>query len=185
MTRIDNSVLKLDRDELIARMMCTDIDTVLSLSAECEDEIRTVAECSYTFKKSLVAINSDVVTLDFGNIKSMGLAKVLEGCNSAYVVAVTLGHGVDRLLRQKSVTSTSQQFFADAVASTLCESLCDHVQGILPHKTTRRFSPGYGDLSLDVQYPLLRFLNGCDIRLTESGLMVPSKSVTFIAGVKE
>lgn len=185
MTRIDNSVLKLDRDELIARMMCTDIDTILSLSAECEDEIRTVAECSYTIKKSLVAINGDVVTLDFGSVKSMGLAKVLKGCSSAYVVAVTLGHGVDRLLRQKSVTSTSQQFFADAVASTLCESLCDYVQSILPQKTTRRFSPGYGDLSLDVQYPLLRFLNGCDIRLTESGLMVPSKSVTFIAGVKE
>ena len=185
MTRIDNSVLKLDRDELIARMMCTDIDTVLSLSAECENEIRTVAECSYTFKESTVKIDGDTVNLDFGEVKSLGLVKVLNGCSSVYIVAVTLGHGVDRLLRQKSVSSTSQHFFADAVASTLCESLCDYVQSLLPQKTTRRFSPGYGDLNLDVQYPLLRFLNGCDIALTESGLMIPSKSVTFIAGVKE
>lgn len=185
MTHINNGVLKLDRDELVARMMCTDVDTILSLSSACEQEILSVAECSYTFKESSVKIDGETVKLDFGEVKSLGLAKVLNGCGSVYVVAVTLGHGVDRLLRQKSVTSTSQQFIADAVASTLCESLCDYVQSILPQKTTRRFSPGYGDLSLSVQYPLLRFLNGCDIALTESGLMIPSKSVTFIAGVKE
>ena len=185
MTRLDSSILKLDRDELVARMMCTDIDTVLSLAAECEDEIRTVAECSYTFKKSTVKVDGDTVTLGFGNVKSRGLAKVLDDCSSAYIVAVTLGHGVDRLLRQKSVISTVEQFSTDAVASTLCESLCDYVQSILPEKTTRRFSPGYGDLSLNVQPRLLDYLDGCDIRLTESGLMIPSKSVTFVAGVKE
>ncbi len=185
MTRIDNSVLKLDHDELIARMMCTDIDTILSFSSACEQELRSVAECSYISRKSSVIIDGDTVNLGFGDIKSSGLARVLQGCSSAFIVAVTLGHGVDRLLRQKSVTSTAQQFVTDAVASTLCESLCDYVQSILPQKTARRFSPGYGDLDLNIQFPLLRFLDGCDIRLTESGLMIPSKSVTFIAGVKE
>ena len=183
--RVDSSVLNLDRDELIARMMCTDIDTVLSLSSKCEDEIRQIAECSYTFKKSSVKIQGDTVTLGFGNVKSLGLAKVLDGCSSAYIVAVTLGHPVDRLLRQKSVMCTIEQFSTDAVSSTLCESLCDYVHSILPENTTRRFSPGYGDLGLDVQFPLLDYLDGCDIHLTESGLMIPSKSITFIAGVKE
>ena len=118
MTHVDVELLKLDRDELVARMMCTDVDTILSLSSVCEPEIRSVAECSYTFKESSVKIDGETVTLDFGCVKSHGLAKVLNGCSSVYVVAVTLGHGVDRLLRQKSVTSTSQQFIADAVAST-------------------------------------------------------------------
>ena len=185
MIRIDNSVLKLDRDELIARMMCTDIDTVLSLSAQCEQEIRSVAECSYTFRKSSVKIDGDTVCLAFDNIKSRGLAAVLQNCNSAFIVAVTLGHGVDRLLRQKSVMSTIGHFSTDAVASTLCESLCDYVQSILPKKTTRRFSPGYGDLDLNIQPRLLNFLEDGGITLTESELMIPSKSVTFIAGVKE
>ncbi len=185
MTRVGSEILKLDQDELIARMMCTDINTVLSLSGGCEQDIRSVAKCDYSFKKTGVSVNGDTVSLAFGEIKSVGLSRVLDGCSSAYVVAVTLGHDVDRMLRKYSVVSTAEHFVADAVASTLCESLCDYVQNLLPQKTTRRFSPGYGDLCLNLQAPLLNFLDDCDISLTESGLMIPLKSVTFIAGVKE
>lgn len=185
MIHIDAEILTLDRSELVARMMCTDIDTVLSLSDKAEQEIKSVAVCGYSFAKTAVKTDGDTVTLGFGSFKSRGLAALLKGCDNAYVVAVTLGHGVDRLLRQKAVVSTVEQFATDAVASTLAESLCDRVQGLLPEKTGRRFSPGYSDLPLTVQEPLLRFLGNTDITLTETGLMIPSKSVTFIAGVKE
>ena len=185
MIHIDSECLTLDQNELIARMMCTDTDTVLSLSGKAEQEIKAVAGCGYSFAKTNVKIDGDTVTLGFGSFKSRGLASFLKEYSKAYVVAVTLGHGVDRLLRQKSVISTIEQFSTDAVASTLAESLCDHVQGLLPEKTGRRFSPGYSDLPLSVQEPLLRFLGDTDITLTETGLMIPSKSVTFIAGVKE
>ncbi len=185
MTRVDIDLLRLDRDELIARMMCTDIDTVLSLSDTAKQAVCAVAECAYTFKKTSVRITGDTVTLGFGQYKSAALSRFLNGCSSAFVVAVTLGHGVDRLLRQKAVVSTTEQFVTDAVASTYAESLCDYVQSILPEKTGRRFSPGYGDLPLSMQEPLLQYLDNTNISLTESGLMIPSKSVTFIAGVKE
>ncbi len=185
MIHIDAECLTLDRNELVARMMCTDIDTVLSLSDKAEQEIKSVAVCGYSFAKTNVKIDGDTVTLGFGSFKSRGLAGFLKEYSKAYVVAVTLGHGVDRLLRQKAVVSTVEQFATDAVASTLAEALCDYVQRILPEKTGRRFSPGYSDLPLTVQEPLLRFLGETDISLTETGLMIPSKSVTFIAGVKE
>ncbi len=185
MIKIDSNVLSLDKDELIARMMCTDIDLCLSLSDTAEQEVKTNADCFCTYEKTNVIINGDTVTLGFGNIKSRALAKNLEGCKSAYIVAVSMGHGVDRLLRQKAVGPTAQHFAVDAVASTLCESLCDHVQSSLPQKSGRRFSPGYGDLDLSIQAPLLQYLGNCGIGLSESGLMIPSKSVTFIAGVKE
>lgn len=185
MIRLDSNILSLDKNELVARMMCTDIDTVLSMSVMAEQEVKQHADCFYSYEKTSVTIDGDTVTLGFGNIKSRALAKNLEGCKSAYVVAVSLGHGVDRLLRQKSVGSTAEHFTVDAVASTLCEALCDRVQSILPQKSGRRFSPGYGDLDLNVQPSLLQYLGNCGIGLTESGLMIPSKSVTFIAGVKE
>ena len=185
MTHVDVNLLTLDRDELIARMMCTDVDTVLSWSAKCEEEVRSAADCFYTLNKTCVQVNGDSVSFAFGECKSVALARFLENCDSAYIVAVSLGHGVDRLLRQKAVVSTIEQFVTDAVASTYAESLCDYVQSILPSKTTRRFSPGYGDLPLSFQTPLLQFLDHSGISLTESGLMIPSKSVTFIAGVKK
>lgn len=185
MIHIEAEELTLDQNELISRMMCTDIDTVLSLSGKAEQEIKTVASCGYSFAKTSVKIDGDTVTLGFGSFKSRGLASFLKNCSKAYVVAVTLGHGVDRLLRQKSVVSTVEQFATDAVASALTESLCDRVQGLLPEKTGRRFSPGYSDMPLLAQEPLLQFLGNTNITLTETGLMIPSKSVTFIAGVKE
>ena len=51
-----------------------------------------------------------------------------------------------------------------------------------------RYSPGYGDLPLAFQQDLFRALD-CERRLgltlTDSLLMVPSKSVTAIIGMKE
>ena len=185
MIKIKSDILSLDNNELAARMMCADVDLNLSLSNTAEQEVKTNADCFYTYKKTGVTIKGDTVTLGFGNIKSCALANSLEGCDSAYIVAVSLGHGVDRLLRQKAVGPTAEHFTVDAVASTLCESLCDHVQSILPQKSGRRFSPGYGDLDLSIQAPLLQYLGNCGVGLTESGLMIPSKSVTFIVGVKE
>lgn len=180
---IDN--LTLDNNELAARMMCTDLATVFSLSSVAENEIRAVADCSYTYARTSVTVNSDTVTLGFGEIKSLQLARVLSECSSAYVVAVTLGHSVDRLIRQTAVRSTAQQFVTDAVASALTEALCDKVQEMLPEKTKRRFSPGYGDLPLTLQQPILDYLNCDGITLSDTNLMIPSKSVTFIAGVKK
>ncbi len=185
MISVDVNDLKLDRNELAARMMCTDLATLYDLIGPAEEEVKAHAECYYTFEKTSVKISDKIVSLGFGEVQSTALAKCLDGCDSAFIVAVTLGHSVDRLLRQKSVTSTTEQFVTDAVASALCEALCDKVQSLLPLKTRRRFSPGYGDLSLKVQFPLLNYLDNCGIALTETGLMIPSKSVTFIAGVEK
>ena len=49
-----------------------------------------------------------------------------------------------------------------------------------------RFSPGYGDLPLDVQRPLFAALDvprKIGVSLTDSLLMAPSKSVSAIIGI--
>ncbi len=51
---------------------------------------------------------------------------------------------------------------------------------------SKRFSPGYGDLSLEIQKNLLAYLDAhrrIGIELTENYLMIPQKSVTAILGV--
>jgi cobalamin-dependent methionine synthase I len=52
----------------------------------------------------------------------------------------------------------------------------------------RRFSPGYGDLPLNVQAKFLEIMQASKklgIYLNESDLMIPRKSVTAILGVFE
>ena len=51
-----------------------------------------------------------------------------------------------------------------------------------------RYSPGYGDLPLELQREIIRVLDcgrTIGITLTESLLMQPSKSVTAVIGMKE
>ena len=52
----------------------------------------------------------------------------------------------------------------------------------------RSFSPGYGDLPLDTQKELVQVLDmhrKIGVSLTDSCLMVPSKSVTAILGISD
>lgn len=184
MRQIDVSSLKIDPKELKSRLLgASDSETLLKTS-EFEKVIREVAECKYDFRETSVEIQENTVIFDFCEVESSDLARNLKNCDSAFVVAVTLGLGVDRLLRQESVKSTADLLFADAVASALVETLCDKVQKLLPVDTKPRFSPGYGDLPLSLQKPILEFLKTDSITLTETDLMIPTKSVTFIAGRK-
>lgn len=184
MTTVAQSDVNIDSRELKARLMGADDHDTLSKAAECERELRACAECFYTFTETTVKISGDTVELGFGPIKSRALSRNLSGCDKAFVAAVSIGHGVDRLLRRTSVISASKHFVTDAVASAFIEGLCDRVQNLLPKETGVRFSPGYGDLPLSIQRPLLKFLGNTGISLTQSDLMIPSKSVTFIVGIK-
>lgn len=184
MKQIDVSSLKIDPKELKLRLLGANDSETLLKSAEIEKVIREVADCKYDFRETSVKINKNNVIFDFCEIESSDLARNLKNCDSAFIVAVTLGLGVDRLLRQESVKSTADLLFADAVASALVEALCDRVQELLPADTKPRFSPGYGDLPLSLQKTILDFLKTDGITLTETNLMIPTKSVTFIAGRK-
>ena len=103
------------------------------------------------------------------------IARHLRGAVEVTLFAVTLGLGVDRELRRLSLTDPDRmeaQVRSDAAARGL---FCSW-----------RFSPGYGDLPLDVQPALLAVLDATrrlGITLTPSNLMVPTKSVTAIVGL--
>ena len=118
------------------------------------------------------------------------LALNLDGCEKAVVFAATVGVGIDRLIARYSRLSPSKALLLQAIGAERIEALCDafcaeiakeYNMGIKP-----RFSPGYGDLSLDTQKDIFALLN-CEKRigltLTDSLLMSPSKSVTAIIGI--
>ena len=188
MIKVDQKELTLNPAELKRRLQGGDDQNTLLLADLCETRVRRVAECSYY--KTEVSINCDdgTVHTDVFSIKSRDLCKNLNGCDKAFLFAVTLGHSVDRLLRQLSLCSAAQHFVTDAVCSALTEALCDYAEGTITAQKKPRFSPGFGDFTLENQIPILRLLKQrcqCPIILTEASLMLPSKSVTFIVGVKK
>ena len=83
-------------------------------------------------------------------------------------------------------------FIVDQIGSELVERATDRLEThLIGHvagrgwKTTSRYSPGYCDWSVAEQHKLFTFFpqGTCGIRLTESALMVPIKSVSGIIGL--
>ncbi len=120
---------------------------------------------------------------------------LLRECDRVVLFALTLGPGPEALIRREGLRSPTAALILDACASAACEQACDDLQGQLEGQLcadgifpTDRFSPGYGDLPLEVQKPLLELLDAqrrCGITLSDTCIMTPRKSVTAIFGLAD
>ena len=137
--------------------------------------------------ESQVIVSGDSVSLEGLCFESHSLAQNLKGCEKAVVFGATLGLDFDRLLQRTEILSPAEATVLQAVGTAAIESACDIFCESLG-KTRPRFSPGYGDLPLTAQKDLFKVLDlprRLGVTLTESLLMVPTKSVTAIVGLGE
>ena len=148
-----------------------------------------------SYKVSFVTLSCTVVgdICDFGafSVRSAMLAGNLADCPRVLVFAATLGAAPDRAVARYGVTSPAKALMMQAIGAERIEALCDlfcreygRLHGV---RLGARFSPGYGDVSLEVQRDIFRLLQ-CPTKLglclNESLLMSPTKSVTAFVGVK-
>ncbi|MBR5296236.1 MAG: Vitamin B12 dependent methionine synthase activation subunit, partial [Clostridia bacterium] len=99
-----------------------------------------------------------------------------------------IGIGLDRLIAKYSRISPSKAILFQGIGSERVEALCDTFCNTFKEKskTFPRFSPGYGDLSLEVQKDVFSLLNcskNTGIFLNDNLLMTPTKSVTAFMGI--
>lgn len=186
MTTVARDKITINPRELKARLGGADDSASKEFADSVAEEILSVMRCSYVLKKTDIRFTADGCSLGFGDIASANLRRNLTGCESAYVLAATIGHDVDRVLRNAGLVSTAKHFVLDAVASSAVEALCDYIQDSLPEKTKARFAPGYGDFNLEMQGKLLEFLDAYKIGISvnDSFMMTPMKTITAIMGIK-
>ena len=118
---------------------------------------------------------------------------LLATCDGVILMAATLGAEAEALLRWAQARSMADAVLLDAIGSAAVENVCDNLcaelaETVAPRHLTDRFSPGYGDLPLAQQRELFAVLDvtrRIGVNLTESGLMVPQKSVTALIGVSD
>ena len=185
---------QINKKEILRYMGCKKVtDDMLALVDDCLKEIEgklTYKVCYGTFG---INIADQEVDLSFAKCQSKGLTTNLAGCSKAIVFAATIGLEIDRLIAKYSRLSPSKALCFQAIGAERIESLCnifnDEVTEDLLSKslhTRPRFSPGYGDLSLDIQKDIFAVLDcprKIGLSLNESLLMSPSKSVTAIIGI--
>ncbi len=174
--------VQIDKFELASR-----VGAGISYSSEQLDialeRVKNSLDFRYAHTKVPVTVNENICDFSFAKCESKDLAHMLKDCENAYFLCVTAGLTIDRLILKAEQLSKSDAFFLDACASAYIEAFCNKIAKDL--SSASRFSPGYGDLPLSFQIPLLDRLDSqrtVGVVLRDSLLMTPMKSITAIIG---
>jgi len=169
--------------EILRYAGCSDAtEDVLTLLGSCLDEVSNRLKYSICYSKLDVCVTDDVCDFGVLLIKSSSLAKSLNKSKSVVLFAATIGVEIDRLIKKYTRISPSRALMFQAIGTERIEALCDTFCNEMD--CPRRFSPGYGDLSLSVQkniFDVLSCTKNIGISLNDSLLISPSKSVTGFA----
>ena len=143
----------------------------------------------------VTASEGGCLDLGFARTSSGMLMRRLAGCRECVLFAATIGLEPDRLIARYGGVSPARSLFFQAIGAerieALCNAFCARMEEDLTRRgrgSTQRFSPGYGDLPLDLQRDIFRVLDcprKIGLTLNESLLMSPSKSVTAIFGIED
>lgn len=187
---VNNNDLKIKIKDVLRYLRVKENDnTMRRLLEECSTCVYECASPKAVFAKVDIKIKRGTVDFGFMKVKSESLSMHLSECDEAYIIATTLGVGIDRLFEKYNRILQTKAAVCDATASALIESFCDYVnESVVENReAVMRFSPGYGDFDLKHQKEILDYLDAnkkIGITLTDSYMMVPSKSITAIIGIK-
>ncbi len=136
--------------------------------------------------------NASETTFNIGSI----ISRQLRNSTAFAFFIATAGIEFQQLLDEmKHENDMVKMFIADAVGSVIAEKTADCMEeelqkriAICGWKHTNRFSPGYCGWHVSQQqllFLLFRTAEPCGVRLTESSLMMPIKSVSGVIGLGE
>lgn len=159
---------------------------------ECLKAAKGAAQCRAVWRRYPLIQDGDTLDLGFARTDSRDLKQHLEGCGEILLFACTAGAETDRRIARAKLLSPARTLLMHAIGAQQveggCDRLCERLARQFPDRLlTDRFSPGYGDLTLEMQRDVMAALDcgrTVGITLTDSLLMTPSKSVTAIIGMK-
>lgn len=165
-------------------------------------------EASISSARSLIKLRGAALRLPIGEKKdsriilsgvsepfrSRRLAGFLRGCDETLLMAATAGGEIMAAIEEAAGDGRlTKGVVFDAAASEMVDAALDWLMSYFARElrrenkalTKRRFSAGYGDFLLENQGTIFRMLEleRIGVRITESFVLVPEKSVTAIAGV--
>ncbi len=191
------AVTRLNTDEVLRYMGCPPDRAHGALREQVEDcagELLGAVRPRWSWRAVEIAFEAGGIRLEGGLLlPGQDLKSHLAGCGRAAVFCATLGAEVDALIRRAERQDMARAFTLDCCASAAVEAVCDRIETELQEKFPGcsfpfRYSPGYGDLPLEVQGPLLELLDAprrAGLCATQTHLLTPRKSVTAILGAAD
>ncbi|MCK9274241.1 MAG: hypothetical protein M0P57_04040 [Syntrophales bacterium] len=146
---------------------------------------------------SISSRSSSEITLTSGTIlQSEALSRYVNECGEIVLMGATAGSEIIAAIGEETTRNNlSRAVVFDAAASEIVDSALDWIGnffgGLIRRENKlilrKHFSAGYGDFALKNQhvvFDLLR-LDRLGIFINEKAILVPEKTVTAIAGIKE
>lgn len=178
--------------EILRYARCGDGDQqTRKLMQECLAEAEGILQGKVCYGKLPCHVAGERCDLEAFSLESRDLSKNLQGCSRVVLFAATLGVGMDRLIAKYQRLSPAKAVMLHAIGAERIEGVCDGFCRQLAEekgKCRPRFSPGYGDVPLDIQkqfFALLQCEKHVGLYLNDSLLMSPSKSVTAFVGLEK
>ena len=159
---------------------------------ECIEAVGEHATPRYYYRSFELSWDDGKISAAGMDLTCNSLKRNLAGCREVIFFAATLGNGIDILMNRYQKTDMPRAVILQATAATAIEAYCNEAQREIEALIEKgcflrpRFSPGYGDLPLDIQGDFLRVLEAykkVGIALSDGNVMIPEKSVTALMGV--
>lgn len=167
-------------------------DEYNEIIVECLEEITKKLTFNVCYRPINISVVGAEVMVENKKITSSNLAKNLEGCKEGFIFVSTIGLEIDRAIEKYKKISPLKALIMHAIGveriESLADAFCNYLSSIINdnQKIKPRFSPGYGDFSLEDQGIFFELLDAgklLGVSLNDSYLMSPSKSVSAIVGI--
>lgn len=168
-------------------------EATIGLVESCIKELYTIMSPKCVYASFPIKFIDNRVVLDNCQIRLTGLdiAKHLKGCSVAVLIAATLSAQTDKLIRRMQSKDLTSGVIMDSCATAAVEQLCDDLENEIKSQFsdcffTTRYSPGYGDLPLELQRDFLSTLDAprsIGLCANDTFILTPRKSVTAVIGV--
>ena len=169
-----------------------EIDFPAETSEKATDSARTDVTAESTGEER--AEKLPLIKIGSIQFESKYLARNLAGCSKVILIASTIGPLADNLIRRFTKLDAAKAAIMQAAGAMFIESYLDGFNAQLEkeaeeqgYKLHSRFSPGYGDVSLEIQrhfFSILPCTQRIGLTLTDSLVMAPEKSVTAFIGME-
>lgn len=196
-------LVKIDKNEVLRYLQYKNQninENLLQIIQESIEETKKIINPKFVLRKYPIKKNyreneKSQIVFDEGNLilDSDDIYNLFEKCDECILMSFTLGLEIEKEIRKLTYTNLSKCIIVDACATTAIEEVCDIVQDNIAKKLlkedkyiTYRFSPGYGDLSIENNVNINHILNSqrkIGLTVTNSGIMIPRKSVVALIGV--
>jgi hypothetical protein len=192
--------MRIDRNEVLRYLgyknqeISSDLNCLIDI---CIDEIKDISKPHYTYRLFDIDVIENEIRLKGCNLVLRGkdIYEHLKYSKKCALLAATIGIFVDNKIRYLTKTDITKSLILDSCGTEVVECLCNMVEEQINNIAQKegltinyRFSPGYGDLSLDIQPQILAALNALSkigLTCTENYILLPRKSVTAIIGFVE